>query len=395
MHTRARSLQLFVVTPLLLIVALQMGGCTQRAVQLPPPPPGGTYISHSAGAHFDQSVELLDERDEPVGNIANFNLGSGFRPAHNPQQIYIAAAERGYIWSNDGGETWQLITTPLTYISNIVLLENGTLVAAGLDKEDQGLVIRSSDGGLSWESTLTIPIDAAGGGVQFLGASGVVSTRVISIEVDPFDPNRVYAGSNLGTIFIGEQSAKVWKTAHAIRGDIFNSDRSSVGVAEIIPSPHVAGELLVITTAQRLVRINTDGTQKEIKISKELITTSPFPSTDLKKIHDVTYIKEFPDALFVGVEDGAVISRDRGESFEQLAIPLDQFKAFNSGSIAASPTNAARLLVGVNNVMYRSEDGGKTWSTFPLATAQHGIVSVLIDPTNASHVLVVTTPLRT
>lgn len=394
MHTHGRSVRLLVVTPLLAVAALQLGGCSRRVAAVPPPPPGGVYLSTSAGAHFDQSVTLVDAAGEPISNIATFALGTGFRPSHNPQHMYIAAGERGYVWSDNGGETWRQVTTPLAAVGNVVVLENGILVAAGIDGANQGLVIRSNDGGVSWESTLTIPVDAQQGG-PLIGSGGPLPTRVVSIAVDPFDPNRVYGGSNQGTIFIGEQSAKVWKRAHAIEGGLFGADRPSLGVTEIIPSPHTAGELLIITASQRLVRINADSTQEEIKIPKTVSTEPPsaFASGNLKKIHDVTYVAEFPESLFVGVEDGAVISKDRGVTFEQLPLPLDQFKAFSTGAIAASPSNASRLLVGVNNVMYRSEDGGNTWSTFPLATTAYGIVAISIDPTNASRVLVVMTPL--
>ncbi len=102
---------------------------------------------------------------------------------------------------------------------------------------------------------------------------------------------------------------------------------------------------------------------------------------------------EFPLALFVGVDDGAVITRDGGKTWVQLNLPLDKSTSFNAAAVAASPTNSARLLVGINTVVYRSEDGGVTWNTFSLGAQAIGITSILIDPTNASSVLLVTAPI--
>lgn len=388
MPIRSRYLYSF-AAPLLIVAVLQVSGCTKKVA--PPPPPGGAYISTSAGAHFDQSVQLVGDIEEG-GNIARFNLREAHRPTHSPNHVYIAAAQDGYIWSEDGGESWQQVRTPLTAIADVVRLENGVIVAAGVDVQGQGLVMRSSDGGRSWESTLTIPVEESGGNFQLLGNGELPMSQVVSIELDPFDPNRVYVGSNLGTIFVGEQSAKVWRSVHTLQSGTFTPDRTGLGVLDIIPSPHTSGELLIITSANTLRRIRPDGSQQEVKILKDLRQTGILKTSGTKKIFDVTYLKDFPDALFVGVEDGAIISRDGGATFEQLPIPIEQFKEFNSASVAASPTNTARLLVGINNVVFRSEDGGKTWFTFPLNAPGYGITSILIDPTSASRVLVVTTP---
>ncbi|MEX1112722.1 MAG: YCF48-related protein, partial [Candidatus Andersenbacteria bacterium] len=108
-----------------------------------------------------------------------------------------------------------------------------------------------------------------------------------------------------------------------------------------------------------------------------------------KEVFDVAFIPQFPDALFVGVEDGAVVTRDGGESWLQLSVPVELTQKFNIVRVAVSPTNPDRLFVAVNSVLYRSEDGGATWNTFSFNIANSVVSEISINPLNASQMLAV------
>ncbi|MDP3997631.1 MAG: hypothetical protein U1C49_01780 [Candidatus Andersenbacteria bacterium] len=378
------------IFPVVLAAFLPLAGCTTNTPALPPP--GGTYLSTSAGAYFDQSVKRSDESDT---DIASFNLLKANRPAFNPSLVYIAAAGQGIVKSEDGGQNWIRIGTPLVYTADVVALANGVIVAAGTDANGQGFVVRSIDNGDSWESVLTIPVPVKQGGIQLFGnSSATPQSVVISIAADPFHPDRVIAGTSLGNILVGEQSAKTWRTLYTLSGGPFNySERSTFGITDIIASPHVNGEFLIITADSKLYRVN-DHEQTEIKIPRDLSGDSSIKFGQNKKVLSASYISEYPNALFVGVDDGAVISRDKGANWEQLNLPVDTVQQFNTSVVAVSPTNSARMFVGINSVIYRSEDGGANWNTFTLGLKTHAITSFLIDANNAANVLLVTSPLK-
>ncbi len=151
----------------------------------------------------------------------------------------------------------------------MVALENGVLVVSGVNAGLQGVVIRSIDGGRSWETTLTIPLTADTRGFQLIRGQTPVNSVVVTIELDPFHPNQVYAGSSLGTLFVGEQSAKTWRSAHSLAAGPLVSRRDGLSINQIVPSPHTDGEVLVITASNTLYRIHGDK-EEEIKIPKEL-----------------------------------------------------------------------------------------------------------------------------
>lgn len=367
------------ILPVLLVGVLQVSGCTSSA---PLSTAGGTYISTSAGAHFDQSVERID--GEAGDTIAGLALSRAHRPSFNTDLIYIAAGANGVAVSENGGDTWRLLAVPLV-VSDVVALSNGVLVVSGVDGEGQGYVVRSIDEAKSWEPVLTVPVPVKKKGFKFVGNNDPVPSVVIAIAPDPFQADRVYAGTNLGNILVGEQSAKTWRTLTTLSGGFGTNEP----VQELFASPHEAGELAVLTTSGELWLVNKDE-QIKLKVAVEQEGAGTFAGSENKVVQSMAFISETPDALFVGVNDGALLSRDRGVTWEQLKLPVDTVERFNSAVVAVSPTNAARLFVGINSVVYRSEDGGKSWNVYSLNLKTHTITDILIDSFKPQKVLLVT-----
>lgn len=374
-----------ITTPILLITVLQMSGCTSPDVAQTPP--GAIYRSSSAGALFEQSVALTNKSADGTDNIAQFSLKGAHRPLPESDAVYVAAGNRGYVVSRDDGLTWTQVSVPLANVVDIAALEQEIVVVTGTDSTGQGHILRTSDVGQSWQNVLTIPVPtkSTGAAAFRLGNKDEDATVVISITPDPFDPNRLYAGTSLGNIFVGEQFAKTWRKIHDLDNDAFSANQSKFAVADIIPSPHTAGDLLIITAGGQLYSLDARGQQSQIKTPQALGQSTTVLSA--------AFIAERPDALLLGVNDGAIFSRDRGQTWEQLSLPVDTPKRFNTVIVQVSPTNSRRLLIAINDAVYRSEDGGQTWNSFSLNLPNHVITSLLINPANAAHVLAVTSPL--
>lgn len=376
--------------PTVFMAALALGGCTRS---VPKAQPGGIYASTSAGANFDQSVRIEGEEGQYV---ARFTLYDIFRVPLAPENIYIGAGSNGVIRSENGGESWIVIDTPLASTLDVVLLDDGTLVVAGVDSAGQGRVLRSLDDGLSWQQVFTIPVPTDEK-PNFLLGSDPIPSVVMSIALDPFNQNRIYAASTLGTVFVGEQSAKVWRAYHTVSNPRTPpvGNQNSAGILKMVPSPHVPDELLVITQARELIRIR-GGVQEEISVPDRINDPTPIGRiAGEKDVYDIAFIPQFPDALLLGVEDGAVVTRDSGLTWLQLEVPVEPTLEFKSIQVTVSPTNPDRIFTTINNVVYRSEDGGLTWNTFSFNLQDFVITGVSINPANASRVLVVLQPLRT
>lgn len=390
-RTRSHRLQM-VITPFLVIGMLQISGCLQQQRQAPPPP-GGTYLSTTAGVTFEQSVKLEDGS----GNIAGLAaLGEVFRPAHKPSTIYIAAGSSGAVVSENGGASWRILPIPLAVTRDLVVLRNGVLVAVGSDSNGQGFIIRSQDNGQNWEEALTIPVPVRPRKIQLFSQNEVPSV-VLTIEPDPFNPERIYAGSNLGSIFAGDQSGKVWRKIYT-----FSETQS---IDRIIPSPHKSGELLLLAAGQ-LFRLQ-DGQQTQLDI-KVPVNPPATPEAEVRYINLGRIYDAVFDAprrrsaagpsppLFIAAQGGAAVSVNWGTpeaTWQELRLPLDHSQKFNRAAIAISPTNEQRMFASFNSILYRSEDGGVSWNLYDFNLPSHVISAILIDPANPARVLVVTTPL--
>lgn len=379
-----------VLVPVAMIAVLPLSGCNR----VPPPSPGGTYRSDSAGGSFEQAVQI---DGQPGHYIAKLSLQEIDRSPNDPNVIYLAAGKDGIVFSHDDGQNWQIVTTPLAFATDVVVLKNGALVAAGTDGSGQGFVVRSLDEGKSWDDVFTVPIPKVSHGITIVGGQDVRPSVVMSITRDPFNPDRIYGGSSLGTLFVGEQSAKVWHTLYAIQSSKLAPvpDQSQVAIAKLIASPHRAGELLVVTRSGVLLRV-TGNSQADITVQDQISgPVSPLAANGNRKVLDASYIPGFPDALLVGVENGAVVTRDGGKSWVELAVPAETNEQFNSAIVRVSPTNINRIFVAINAVVYRSEDGGNTWNTFALGLPDYKITDISINPANAAKMLLVTQPLKT
>lgn len=377
--------------PLVLLVLLQLGGCTNGPTSRPPA--GGVYRSESAGANFDQSVKIEGQDN---ANVSRFSMRRAYRLLKEPQKIYVTAGDRGLIFSDNNGRSWHLIAVPLAATLDIVALDNNLLVVSGTNKDGQGYILRSLDKGLSWETMLTVPVPVNTGRFEIIKAKAI-SAVTISLERDPFNPTRIYAGTNLGTILAGEQSAKTWRTVYTVKGPFGSTTNAneSLGIRKLIASPHQAGEMLLLTLNGKLIRLN--GTkQTTIEIQKNLGEKTIFDVADQGRwVLDVSYIRDFPNAVLAATREGAAITRDGGKTWIELKLPVTSTAPFNNAIAQVSPTNSKRMLIAFNEVLYRSEDGGVSWNIFNFGLPQHMIVELLIDPSNAANVLAILQPVKT
>jgi photosystem II stability/assembly factor-like uncharacterized protein len=376
--------------PVLLVGLLQLSGCTARPGSVPP---GGTYLSFSAGAHFDQSVALVGED----GNIARFSLRRAHRPPHASDHIYIAAGNRGIVVSRDGGVGWSVIAPPLASVQDVAVLSNNLIIAAGSDADGRGFILRSADEGKSWEVVLTVPVPVDTRQFQ-LFSSEQVSSVVLSLAIDPFNPQRLYAGSNLGTLLVGEQLGKTWRTIHTVESNRFDptGTRQNLGIRTLKVSPHRPEEFFLITFDRSLYRV-AGGEQVKLNIPQYLGVTPPFGAGlgQTRDVLDIAFFADQPAALLAATAEGAALSSDLGVSWQVLPLPIETTptQGFNAAIAAVSPSNSQRLLITFNSVLYRSEDGGQSWNTFDFHLPNHVITNLLINPVNPAQVLAVTAPL--
>lgn len=372
---------LTLLLPLTVVGTLQIAGCARR--QIPPPDPGGIYRSTSGGAQFEQSVRQVNRAGELIGYLDDINFRHLIRSPQEPSRVYAVAGSQGVFVTQDNGENWLTLPQPLNAVASVLELSSGIVVLAGTNQDGDGAVVRSLDGGRSWDPVLTMPAPKKEPSrfFEIVKEPPPPPVFVSSLASDPFQDDQLYAATSTGEILIGSESGKVWRAISRVEGrrDPL-TQRANAPIQAIVASPHVRSELLVVTTNGNLLRF-TEAGKEDLEINAA--------------VQEVEFISQLPDALIAATTGGVALSHDRGQSWDPLPLPISRQTPLRGITVAVSPTNPQRILVGADSIIYRSEDGGVTWNTLSLNLPLYLITDIAVDPSNAARVLLVTRPLPT
>ncbi len=379
-----------VAFPAIMAASLVLGGCGREEVHKVPS--GGIYLSKSAGASFEQSVNLTQG-----GTIDSFDLGAIHRSPANANIVFLAAGSNGMVISRDDGQAWQAVPTTMAATVDVAMFPNNVMIASGYDEARRGVVKQSVDGGVSWHTVFTIPQEERKQRFQFIRGGAAVPIGITSLAVNPKQEGQLYAGTNDGTLFIAEQYGKVWRKAAEIgdTSEIVTGSRAGAGIIRIIIPIGDFADLMMLTEDKRLMLMK-GGEIRELKVPESLDAPSVFGVVlDERKILDAATIPGFPDALLIGTETGAVLTRDAGETFIELNVPLDSTREIARMVVSVSPSNTDRVFIVADGVVYRSEDSGQTWHTTSVGPAGFTVTDLSINPANASRVLAILKALAT
>jgi len=172
-HAHVRDLRFSPENPDVIYAGIEVGGILRSS-------DGGQTWKHLHGANTDVHKVIASPS--------------------KPSTIYAATAH-GPFRSDDSGDTWTDIGTGLERRHNIPIIQapdDHNLVIAGVAssaRRKEAQVVRSTDGGRNWSK------------LDDLGAD---DNMVVSLAWDSGDPNRVFAGTDHGTIHMSTDRGASW-----------------------------------------------------------------------------------------------------------------------------------------------------------------------------------------
>ncbi len=299
--------------------------------------------------------------------------------------IYIATND--YIYkTRDRGTHWEKMSAGMTH-SRVIALAIDPLFSANILAGTKGdAVYKSYDGGQRWVSRRTglheVTISsvvhqlvfAPGSSSHVFAATslGVFESNdggetwgkrmegmkevlmVISLAIDPQQPQTLYAGTS-GGVYKSVDGAKTWGKVNSglVAPDVLKSSRS-LGVTRIKVDPFNPDRVYT-ATLEGLYQTNNGG-ELWNRIGESL--PDHMLSELLLDPHQI-------DVLYVGHRKGVSRSEDGGMSWETRNMGLTNI---NIRSLEISALDPQVLYVGTNGQgLFFTVDSGSSWNSLPLA----------------------------
>lgn len=288
------------------------------------------------------------------GNLPDLTID----PANG--RLDVAPTFRGLYASTDGGGSWT------SYTDGVLTLPFGP--------KDISAVLRSPDSNLHvlvWKDGRQSLFRSGDDGASWYVADTGISGDVTSLGFDPSNASVLYAGTQAGGFFKTTNGTVSWSAAGA------GLPADAVITLEVDP---LAPARIYAGTASSGLWKSVDGGASFVRIDNnvvfgEVCDVAVDPTSSL-----VVYAADHGTNLLYKSVDG-------GGSWTPLA-PAFGFAGGGSTLLAIDPTNTQVLYVASFGEVWKSTDGGSTWSSASITTVQ--VAAVHLDPATPSTVYAAT-----
>ncbi|TAK96334.1 hypothetical protein EPO05_02090 [Patescibacteria group bacterium] len=295
---------------------------------------GGSSWNPAASSEANKNVLLVD------------TLALEIDPVNGA--VFVGTEKDGLFRSTDKGESWTRLGLSVTKVYGVSVNRqgNGTIYASGV-LNGRGKIFKSTNDGQEWKEIYTEPAD------------GTVFT---ALRAGRNDSQLVLAGTAQGMIIKSTDGGQTWK-------NIIKADGPVISIAFDTTNPKIA--YVALFDEGVLVTEDAGETFQDV--------TDAMDEADLgSAVFNLVADDRESGAFYVGLQDGLVKATERGKKF----VKLNTFESTNkypARAIGIDPTNSEEIIYNVAQAVYRSADGGNSWSSFQLDTDRTGYV-MRFDP---------------
>jgi len=373
-----------------------------RALAIHPTDPNIVYLGAAQGGVW-KTTNGGDSWTPLTDNQTSLAMGALALDPQNPNTIYAGTGEAtsgldnyygaGILKSTDGGASWTrqgvAAFNGLAIARILVHPANSAIVyAASSVSGQQGSVtpprgiFRSQDGGLTWQGLLTCG--------DCFGAS--------DLEIDSGNPNLLYAAFEGHGIFKSSDGGNNWGQ---LTNNLPNPQQTRVGrVVLSISRSHSA----VVYASYQIVTDSYDGALVFVTTNSGSSWTQigtggyNYCGSQCWYSHTIEVDPANQNTLYAGgtanysgnseadfsVRQVVIKTTDGGDNWLDLSDNSAPNKSLHPDMhvIAFDPTNSQTVWVGNDGGVWKSTDGGQTWTSRNTNLATLQFTGIAVDPTN-------------
>lgn len=313
--------------------------------------------------------------------LGNLYVGTMFMHPTNPDILLAGTGNNAYpngggvYLTTNGGVSWSKVLDNENINAVEFALSNPNVAYAG----SAGAVYRSADGGRTWRKVSV--------GEEGWGSEGVRAGFPIDFQVDPRNPNRIFANNYGGGNFLSTDGGQTWTVA--------SDGYTGAQVRAIAADPgNPAG---VFAAARSGLFSSDDGGHSWVGLNR--------PPAFHLEWNAVAVDPDDPQHILASNNWDPILlqSRDKGQTWTWIGDRLGEGMGWRV--IAFAPSDSTTIYAGSSAYysagmfddrmaaagVYASHDGGRTWTAANDAlSAQANVIDVAVDPGDPQTVYIAT-----
>lgn len=331
----------WVLFPLLVFLA---ASCSFNKTNLP----AGVFKSTNGGGDWLASNAVKDSKTDSIGSLSISKID--FEPG-NPQILYAGSYTNGLYKSEDAGVSWKKILSKIYVYDFAVNPINSKIIYAAGYFADHGMVLKTEDGGSSWNEIYN---------------EASTNNAVRALALNPANLSQLVIGTSSGSIIKSADGGLSWQLVKNYEDRVNRVLWQNGNVYVVLKSK---GLYKSAGFADNFTEM-TDSLNKTYNIAGASYSANTIDTFSQVFVDSIS-----SSLIYLTTNKGLYKTVDEGKSWVLQRLPVKPNESETRAiTIAKSSSNIVMTSVGAT--VYKSLDGGQTWQTQGLPAG--GFVNFLL-----------------
>lgn len=295
---------------------------------------GAFLKSTDGGETFSPKVKIDDKT-----SIASYDILSLAFGAEDTRTMFIGTMNNGIFTTTDGAENWKQLNYPPVKVYGLVTdTKNLQRIFATGEYQGRGKIYRSDNAGQDWKEIYTEPQDGT----------------IVTALAESRGEGALYAGTSAGVVIKSVDGGETWRNI-SVGSDIFGQSP----ILSIATGTQAGGTVYFVAKG-RGIFLTTDGGQTMTDLREPMREVLAGGT-----VYSLAVDPSRPGVVYVGTDRGLLRGDNNGRTWTALNV-IESSKKYQVRAVAVNPKNSNEIMYSSAMAVYKSVDGGNSWSTYQL-----------------------------